>query len=332
MIFAVAYETLSILIGLALTKLFKFPAWTTPAMAFNNTTSMPLLLVQSMSAAKLLDTLDPSGDAVARAKSYFLINAMIGNSLKFSLGPKLLNEWNEHEDHSKEAEGSDEDINGTIDREDAEAEAANEETSLLPNRIVIAETRAEYAMYRRGRKIWIHLPHWSQGLLNFLNAFVCPPVIGAAIGAVIGLVPALHKLFFNTQEEGGYLNAWLTATLKNIGDLFAALQVVIVGVKLSKVLLRMKKGEENGYVPWLLIVLVSLMRFVIWPIIGIAVVYGLATKTNVLGDDPILWFSMMLMPSGPPALLLTALADVSGAGEQEKLSIAKFLTVSWLYG
>lgn len=36
---------------------------------------------------------------------------------------------------------------------------------------------------------------------------------------------------------------------------------------------------------------------------------------------------MMLMPTGPPALKLTALADVSGAGEEEKMSIAKFLTV-----
>lgn len=36
---------------------------------------------------------------------------------------------------------------------------------------------------------------------------------------------------------------------------------------------------------------------------------------------------MMLMPAGPPAMKLTALADVSGAGEREKMSIAKFLTV-----
>ena len=38
---------------------------------------------------------------------------------------------------------------------------------------------------------------------------------------------------------------------------------------------------------------------------------------------------MMLMPTGPPAMKLTALADVSGSSEQEKMSIAKFLTVSF---
>ncbi len=37
---------------------------------------------------------------------------------------------------------------------------------------------------------------------------------------------------------------------------------------------------------------------------------------------------MMLMPTGPPAMKLTSLADVNGSSEQEKMSIAKFLTVS----
>jgi len=36
---------------------------------------------------------------------------------------------------------------------------------------------------------------------------------------------------------------------------------------------------------------------------------------------------MMLMPVGPPALKLTALADVTGSSDKEKMSIAKFLTV-----
>ena len=61
---------------------------------------------------------------------------------------------------------------------------------------------------------------------------------------------------------------------------------------------------------------------------GFTHVWVLASKTNVLSDDPILWFAMMLMPCGPPAMKLTALADVSGAGDEEKMSIAKFLTVS----
>ena len=37
----------------------------------------------------------------------------------------------------------------------------------------------------------------------------------------------------------------------------------------------------------------------------------------------------MLMPTGPPALNLTALSDVSGSSESEKLAIAKFLTIAY---
>ena len=62
--------------------------------------------------------------------------------------------------------------------------------------------------------------------------------------------------------------------------------------------------------------------------ISIAVIYLFASHTSLLDNDPILWFAMMLMPTGPPAMKLTALADVSGSNEQEKMSIAKFLCVS----
>lgn len=37
----------------------------------------------------------------------------------------------------------------------------------------------------------------------------------------------------------------------------------------------------------------------------------------------------MLMPTGPPALLLIALADVNNDTEAEKMTIAKFLTLSY---
>jgi len=158
--------------------------------------------------------------------------------------------------------------------------------------------------------------------------FINPPFIGTCIGVLIGLVPALHTLFFSDQQHGGYLNAWLTAALKNAGDLFAALQVIVVGIKLSSSLLKWKKGEASGAMPWGPWALVTLVRFVLWPAIAIPLVYVFATKTSVLDAEPMLWFAMMLMPTGPPALSITAMADVSGADEEQKLSIAKFLTVS----
>merc|ERR1711900_52798 len=67
----------------------------------------------------------------------------------------------------------------------------------------------------------------------------------------------------------------------------------------------------------------------LWPVISIGAVYLIASKTNLLDDDPILWFVLMLMPTGPSATKLTALADVSGGSEEDKHAIAKFITLSY---
>lgn len=304
------------------------PAWTTPAIAFNNTTSLPLLLVQALDTTGILNTIDTSNDAVARAKSYFLVNATVGNCLTFTLGPKLLN-GNEDEPHD-DKDKSDEEIDSEIEAQEHSAEESNEQTSLLPNGLARAEAQTFYSTYKHGSHLLRHLPHWLQTTLSTLAQFINPPVVGASIGTLIGLVPALHRLFFDSQQEGGYLNAWLTSALSNVGDIFVALQVVVIGVKLSVAVLRFKKGESSGHVPWSAFLVIILMRFVVWPAISISVVYALASQTGVLSDDRILWFAMMLMPCGPSALNLTALADVGGSGEEEKLGIAKVLTAEYV--
>ena len=41
-----------------------------------------------------------------------------------------------------------------------------------------------------------------------------------------------------------------------------------------------------------------------------------------------LWFTMMLMPTGPPAMKLITLIQVSDAEEEDEKNIAELLTVS----
>ncbi|KAK5150239.1 hypothetical protein LTR04_006855, partial [Oleoguttula sp. CCFEE 6159] len=356
LVWAITYNVLSMLLGLVVTRIFKLPAWVTPAIAFNNTTSLPLLLVQSLDATGILGTLlmsssDSSSDAVARAKSYFLVNAMVGNSLTFALGPKLLNGQEEDapDQSPEETKGDANGANGgrntgasdDVERgregdgddgpaDEEQHERATEETSLLPDPVVRQGVRSGNEGYKRGKHYWDKLPPWAQKALDFLYQFLNAPLIGAVIGATIGLVPALHTLFFSDQASGGYLNAWLTSSIRNVGELFAALQVIVVGVKLSQAMLALKTGGESGRVPWKAMLFVTAVRFLAWPLLSISVVYALAKKTTWLDRDPILWFAMMLMPTGPPAMKLTALADVNGAEEKEKMSIAKFLTISYV--
>ena len=253
---------------------------------------------------------------------------MISNSFTFALGPKFLDcpddiEASDPKDPMNDAEDAED-----LEHQQEEAVHANEETSLLlPQRAARDVTHYQYGIIARCQTAFASLPTFLQQTLSFLSMFLNPPFIGTCIGALIGLVPALHTLFFSDQQHGGYLNAWLTAALKNVGDLFAALQVIVVGIKLSSSLLKWKKGEASGSMPWGPWATVTFVRFVLWPAISIPLIYAFATKTSWLDDEPILWFAMMLMPVGPPALSITAMADVSGADETQKLSIAKFLTV-----
>ena len=274
------------LFGFVTTRMFKLPSWVTPALCFNNTTSLPLLLIQSLQSTGILDKLlmsetDTSAAALARANSYFLVNAIVGNSLTFALGPKLLDaeespEEEEVED-KKKPDGDEPSENDPRDEErgnqpNGHAEDhsdngdPNEQTSLLPDPVVRGGEEAGRHTYRQGKKGWDQLPQWAQKFLDFMYAFLNAPLIGAIIGAVIGLVPPLHKAFFSEPQQGGIFTAWLTSSVKSVGSLFAALQVVVVGVKLSSSLRKMKKGEDSGSVPWVPTTFVLFMRFIFWPV------------------------------------------------------------------
>jgi len=338
LIWSISYTLLSIFVGRVLTRIFKLPAWVAPAIAFNNTTSLPLLLIQSLKQTQILDAIliggESGSEAMDRAESYFLINAMVSNSLTFALGPKLLKPGDEDapdteddkENEDEEAEGQNGE-NGDIER--GPDGLINERTSLLPQRIIHPTNRVEKKGYLKTQKWFNGLPPWAQETVHVAWQFANAPLMGAVVGAIIGLVPALHRLFFSPSNEGGYFNAWLTTSIKNIGDLFASMQIIVVGVKLSQSMLKMKRGEDSGEVAKGSLAIVSLFRFIIWPLISIPLIWAIATKTQLLDSDPMLWFSMMLMPTGPPAMILVALTDVTGAPESMKMTIAKFLTISY---
>lgn len=155
------------------------------------------------------------------------------------------------------------------------------------------------------------------------------PLIGAVVGTIIGLIPVLHRAFFNDSNEGGIFTAWLTSSLKTIGDVFVPLPVVIAGVSLYNASQKAKSDESaKAATPWLTTLFVLVVRFIIWPVLSIATVYFLAKETSFLGSDPMLWFAMMLMPTGPSAMKLITMVEVSDADEEAEHKIAKLLTVS----
>lgn len=186
------------------------------------------------------------------------------------------------------------------------------------------------------RASFVPRPHWrrlgprTRWWLLFIADFFNMPLMGAIIGVIIGFTPALHRAFFSDSKHGGIFNAWLTPSLKQIGGLFVPLPVVVAGVSLYTA---MKEARQNRRttsglnIPWGTVLFILSVRFIIWPVVSIATIYALASQTTFLGDDPMLWFALMLMPTGPPAMKLITLVQVSDADEEDERSIAKLLTV-----
>ena len=161
--------------------------------------------------------------------------------------------------------GDENDENGDVER-GQDGDLIDEETSLLPQRLVRSTNRATRRGYKKGHARWEKFPPWAQETLDVVWQFANAPLLGALVGAIIGLTPFLHRLFFNEFNEGGYANAWLKTSIKNIGDLFASLQIIVVGVKLSQSMRKMKRGEESGPFSWTSFIFITFVRFVLWPL------------------------------------------------------------------
>ncbi|KAM7204694.1 Auxin efflux carrier [Naviculisporaceae sp. PSN 640] len=361
LIWAFSYTLLSLGVGKAASYIFKLPPWTIPALAFNNSTSLPLLLLQSLKTSGILSSLVGENEyeaAIERARSFFLMCAVVSNTLSLGQGGKHLRGFEEDVpddvmDRIKQlgedagdragdfwaaATGDEENGNRRHDDDsdsddgDQQDEDPNEQTSLLPRRVYSFAKRTNRRVNGAGKRLYNSLPKPAQHFVDWISPFMNPALLGAVIGATIGLTPPLQRLFFNQTDEGGYFNAWLTTPMKNVGELFVTLQVLVVGVKLSLSLRKLKEGhEESGDVPWRAIVFVTGWRFILLPALAVPLIWALASYSPVLGNDPILWFAMMMMPAGPPAMRLLAIADVNNAGEAVKMSIARFLTILYAF-
>jgi predicted permease len=268
-VWSITYSSLSILIGYIVTRLLKLPPWVTPACAFNNTTSLPLLLLQSLESAGSLEAIIPEGqsvsDAIKRAQSYFLVCAVTTKTMSYALGPRMLRDIDKSED-----DGTDEDEERGVEEPEPEhhptEEEMDEETSLLPRPAQKLRHGVSSPLKRVSRFIFSLFPERvKQELTSVDTGFVDVAILCTVTGAVLGLVPKLHQAFFSPNDEGGIFNAWLTSSIENVGKLFTTLQMIMVGCKLGVSFEKMKRSKNSGKVPVRAILTVFLIRMVLWP-------------------------------------------------------------------
>lgn len=379
LLWALACHLLSFLIGLFAHRVLGMPDWTMVAVMFNNSTSYPLLLIGALADSGVLKLLtsggggEPVSQALESAEAYFLVFSTVSNCLTFAVGPRLIDTEHAPEEEKEHGMG-DNDPNEEEALPDEEsallhpAEAlrsvnpfappsrsASRSTSFLLSKKAAAATTTGFSgshaplgrpPRRRvtliTRKQWAKLSPRARWWLTLASDFFNAPLLGAILGAIIGLVPALHRAFFNDATDGGIFTAWLTSPLKKVGGIFVPLPVLIAGVSLYSSLQEApdssgsvspggqgrQQATKKSKLPKATVGFVLFVRFVLWTGLSIGAVYLLASRTSLLGDDPMLRFAMMLMPVGPPATKLIAMVQVSGAEEGEEASIAKLLTVS----
>lgn len=356
LVWALVCHAVSFLIGVGARFVFGFPDWITAAIMFNNTTSYPLLLIQSLEATDNLSNLiqgdESIQDAIERAKSYFLVFATVSSCLTFAIGPRLADSEHELEPedlHPEEDPNDDRDrrVEGRGSSEfDGESQPLLPESRFIQSRgrqgsilsITFFPAPPEYLQDRR--RAWhISRPRWdamhpqTQWWLLFFSDFLNAPLIGALLGVLAGFITPFHQAFFADPADGGIFTVWLTESWKIIGRIFIPLRLIMAGVSVYQSYHETRQHSlwhgGRSRVPWLTTLFVLVMRFAVWPMISISIIWAVARHSSVLGNDPMMLFAMMLMPIGPLAMRLIMMVQVSNAGEEDERQIAQIFALSY---
>jgi auxin efflux carrier family protein len=180
--------------------------------------------------------------------------------------------------------------------------AADEGTALLAN-------RPPPAKFIDNIKSFPHKTYLTiKGIWN-------PPLTGAILAVLIGLIPPLKFEFYHQE---GFFYGTITTSLTNIGELFTALMLFVLGAQLQL------KTQGEARTPVHVLLYIYVMRFILLPVLGIAGVWlisnwGLLDDSAHagLGGDPMMKFIMCLIPAGPPAIVLANIAELAGVAQGE---------------
>lgn len=140
---------------------------------------------------------------------------------------------------------------------------------------------------------------------QFIEELMAPPTISAIIGFVVGLVPWLKSLIVG---DGAPFKV-IQDSLQLMGDGTIPCITLILGGNLTQGL--RKSGMKRA-----VIVAVLCVRFVLLPLIGIAVVraaYGL----GFLSRDPLYRYVLMVQFAVPPAMNIGTMAQLFDVGQEE---------------
>ncbi|KII84097.1 hypothetical protein PLICRDRAFT_702050 [Plicaturopsis crispa FD-325 SS-3] len=323
-------------VGWAGRCLFKLPGWMVTACAIN-TNTLSLLVLKPLQNTGALDKLagwvpgETADQATDRGRIYVLLYMLVQLTYAFAAGPCWVRKDRvveperiscpEQPSRRRRLVGPDGELGDLF---------AQNDTSLAEDcETVTRSTRSSGSSLRSSPRAHILSRVWAS-----VTYFVNPPLVGAALAAVIGVVPLLHQLFLDAHSSP--LHSTITAAAKNLGELAVPLQTFTLGAQLY--FSRSQAGEgydagalRNATPAWPAMLFVLIARFLVIPVVCVSGVYLLVScDVKWLQRDPMIWFIMILAPQGPPTVLLSSIAEIVQLGADLEAQIATFLFISYL--
>ncbi|KAI0674848.1 auxin efflux carrier [Trametes maxima] len=305
----------------------RLPHWTVAASGRPNSNALPLLLLQSLESTGVLDTLAQPGEpvraALGRAKSLVLLNVIVQQTFTFQVTPGIMaqdehqakDDDEERQDRLRPGPGrltavvQDQERVGLLDDHDGDS--------------YDSEQRRAGAGYRHALDDIADQPdvHWPERLrplkepLEKVWSSMSPPLIGAILALVIGIIPPLNRQILS---KDGALYTSITQAVANLGELFVVLQTFTVGAELAIVPSTKPGGLATA---WVLFV-----RFLVMPAVALLFVF-LTAGRGFYVDDRLVWFLLVLIPAGPSAMLLVSVAELVDVSQG---AIAGYLTIAYM--
>ncbi|KAF6174202.1 hypothetical protein GIB67_033734 [Kingdonia uniflora] len=138
-----------------------------------------------------------------------------------------------------------------------------------------------------------------------VQRLLSPSICGAIVGFIIGLIPQIRKTVIGDSAP--------LRVIQNSADLVGEGAIPVLTLIIGGNLLKGLKGPQMQKS---VIVGIMVVRYILLPLIGIAVVKG-AHHIGFVHSDPLYQFVLMLQFALPPAANISTITQLFGAGASE---------------
>ncbi|XP_027364614.1 protein PIN-LIKES 3-like [Abrus precatorius] len=138
-----------------------------------------------------------------------------------------------------------------------------------------------------------------------LKVLLAPATIGSILGLIIGVVPPFQTMFVGDNAPLRVVED----SVSMLGDASIPAITLLVGANLLN-------GLKRSGMKISLVVGIILVRYIFLPIVGVAIVKG-AIHFGIVPQDPLYQFILLLQYALPPAISISTITQLFGAGETE---------------